>query len=506
MKIRRIEADYVALGIIAVCLLLIGLNELFNPAKIIERAVERSVCQYTSRETANTPFLNTEAFDMAETDSATVKAEVNITNGSAEGTGIDFVLDRNASKNIAQAKFNLKYMDAAALGINAYTDNKNVTVSAPVLYDKNLLFNINDFSKRIYDAVGIQYDENEVQNVFFDTKAQNNTYSTAYSGILKGFKASGRKAWIKVSRNVELSSIKGEELKDFDKGYMLNMSAEDTRALYEAFGEELFSNTDFKNSIGALAENEFRNNSYIYMMYGINDPQQVAELMLKSYQNMYEHMTGIYDNSVIEAGDATILVYINDGMVVSSQIATYFTAQGQQLDVNLNADFNGDVNPADSLEVKFSALSQGAGYTVFFNDINRTDGNMLTTSKGISIDDTAYTTVCNFNTAYDRENNGYTVAFSVNSGDENVISLTSEGTILSDKNSYVIEADSIKKVVEGTELLAADGSFSIMPLENEITPIEGEGVDLLNISQEERNTIIDTVQNKLSEISNKIQR
>lgn len=507
MKIRRIEADYVALGIIAVCLLLIGLNEMFNPAKVIERAIDKAVYEYSTRETANTPFLNTDALDMAETDSATVKANLNITNGSAKGAGVDFVLDKDSLKNSAQAKFNLNYNGTAALGVNAYTDNENVTVSAPVLYEKNFIINIDEFSKRIYDAVGIQYDENEIQNIFFNAKAQDNTYNTVYNGISKGINASGRKAWVKVSGNVELSSIRGEELKDFDKGYELKITAEDTKTLYEIFGEELFSNSDFKNGITVYAENEYNSNPYMYMMYGIADSQALADILLESYENMYKQMTGTSDDSEmgIETGDTTIFVYINDGMLMSSQIGTFFTAQDQQLDINLNIDFGGEDNPVDYLSVKLSALSQGAGYNVTFNDSNSADGNKLTTNKSFAIDNTYGNILFNLNTTYDKENNGYTADFTMDQDDTTIISAASKGTIQSDKNIYSIVADSLNATVEETELLAADGSFSVVPLENEIIPIEGDAVDIHNVEEEERNSIAEEIQNKLTEIIEKMQ-
>ncbi len=505
MKIRRIEADYVALGIIAVCLLLIGLNELFSPAKIIERAIDRTVCEYLSKETANSPFLNTDALDMAETDSATVKANFNITDGEIKGAGFDFALDRNASKDIAQAKFNLNYNGTAALGINAYTDNENVTISAPVLYGKNFLIEINELSKRIYDVTGIDYDENEPQNIFFNAKAQDNTYNAVYSNISKGIQSAGRKAWIKVSGNAELSSIKGDALKEYDKGYEIKIAAEDVNTFYNVFGEELFSNSDFKNGMSVYAENEFNKYSYMYMMYGIADSQALADALISNYKNMYEQITGISDNNEvgIEPGDVTIFVYINDGIVASSQIGTFFTAQGEQLDINFNTDFNGEVNPIDALTVKLSALSQGAGYNIIFSDINKAEDTKLTTSKSFTIDNTYSNFVINIDTTYDKDNNGYTFGISGSEDDNDIFSVNSEGTIDSNKNTYSIIANSINANA-GNESLAAEGEFSIVPLENEITPIDGEAVDLLNADQEETAKISEEVQKNLNEIINKI--
>ncbi len=498
-------ADFVVLGIIAVCLVLIGLNELFNPANIIERAIDKSVCEYSARETANTPFLNTDALDMAETDSATVNIDFNITDGSLKNGGVEFTLDRDAAAKTAQANFNLNYSGTAALAINAYADNENVVVAAPALYDKNISIGIDEFSKRIYDTAGIVYDETQPQNIIFDAQAQNNTYTALQKGIVKGFQSSGRKAWRKISNKVQLSSMSSEQRGDNDKGYELIISAEDINTFYTVFGEELFSNTDFKNGLTAYAEKEFNSNPYMYMMYGISDPQVLADNLNASFKNIYAQLTGTgEDNQLgLEAGDVTIFIYINDGMVVNSQIGTFFTAQGQQLDVNLNADLTGESNPADNLNVELSALSEGAGYTVIFSDKNSFESNQYTTTKNITVDDTFSTSTIDLSTVYNKENGHFSAGFSMGYDDTNVVEYSSEGTIQSDSKNYIINADSINAIADGETVLRGEGTFRVVPLENEITPIEGEAVDLLNTEEDELNSIAEEIQNKLTEILSK---
>lgn len=505
MKIRRIEADYVALGIIALCLVLIGLNEWLNPVKVIERAVNKSVCEYMDRETANSPFLDSDAFDMAESQNATISGSLNVDDGEYKGVGVNFSVDRNAASNIAQANANLNFNGADLIGLKAFADNKNIVVSAPALYDKNFTIDIDTFSKKLYDISNIKYDENQPQNIFLDTKAQNNTYNVAYSGISKGLLNSERKAWRSISNNVELSKLSKEELKDHSKGYMITLRAEDLKTFYSTFGEELFNNADFKKGITAYVENEFNSNPYAYMMYGIGDAQTLSEVMIQSLQSIYNNIT-----MGAEPGDLTILVYIDGGRLTSSQITTFFTAQDsegktQQLDINFNADLTGEINPVDILTLRFSALSQGVGYDAVFSDTNSVEDNKYTTAKSFTIDNTINEIQLLANTTYDKKDNSYSFTASMISDEDEAMSFKSNGTVVSDKNNYEINADSLNVTMRGENYLSATANYKVSPLENKIEPIEGESVDIANAEEEELMNIITEIQGKLDTALAKIQ-
>lgn len=499
MKFRRIETDYVAIILIVFCLVCIGLNELFNPANIIARAVDKSFCEYNARETANSPWLNEELDKNIENGNLSVDFALNSTEGNLKNAGISLKLDRNDSKKAAQANFNLNYNGTALLALDAYADNDNVILKAPALYEKNLSVDTDFLSKNIYAMSGIHYDADTKQNIFFDPAVKDNTYNYAFDYVSNGVTTSGRKAWRSINDYVELTSLEKTEVNGLNcKGYEIKVNSEGSKIFLTTFGEALFTDSSFKKGLASYFEKDYNANPMLYQLYyGISSGEQLADMIISAYQNMYNNMV---ENS--EIGDITLQIYINSGRLISFQSTGFLTSQGAQLDVNSTLNFDGTDKPTDNLNAKLSFYSEGNDLSFEFADTNENVDNNLTTNKSFSyyLNGDAFTVTAA--TTYNQADNGFTFNAGFEQNDYEIIRANVQGTVVSEDGYISADADSIN--ITGEDQLSGEGHLYIQPLDNEITPIEGEAVDISGAEEDEVNEIMSTIQTKLNEIFSKI--
>jgi hypothetical protein len=504
MKFRRIETDYVAIGIIAVCLLCIGMNELFNPANVIERAISKSICEYSARETANSPWLDEDLNKNIESGNISAGIALNVSDGMYKGAGIEFNIDRNDSNQTAQAAANLNLNGTALLALKSYADNETAVVSVPALYDKNFSVDVNQLSKNIYNMSGIDFDpESENENVFFNTKVSDSTYNVIYNDLSKAFKTAGNMAWRKASSEREFTSLEKSEVNNLQcKGYEIKLMPEGSKIFLTAFGEELFNNNNFKNAMYTLAKSEFSKNGFAYQLYyQINSPADLSAKLIEGYKAGYDSII----NSG-ELGETSMQLFINSGRLIKGQFGVAITASGQQLDITCDVDFNGENNPTDAVSASIGMYSQGNQIKLSAIDNNVVDGTKINTNKTFSYDNPNGLVSFSFNSSYDEENNNFTADFIQSANDVENTVVKASGTVETQKGGYInADITSFDVVVENQNVLKANGSLFVNPLENEITPIEGETIDLLNMDEEQANEIMGQIDQKLSEIISKFQ-
>ncbi len=495
MKFRRIETDYVAVVIIAVCLLGIAAFECINPSKIIGRAIDKSLCEFAARETANYPWFDDKLNKNMEKGNITMDIALNATEGKYKNGGIGFVIDRNDSSKIAQANFNLNYNGTAALAVKAYADNDNVIISAPALYGKNFTMDMDILSKNIYAMSGIEFDENSTQNVFFDPKLNNNTYNYAFTNIKNGISLSGKKAWRSAGDYLTVNSLDKTEINGLKcKGYEIKLNAEGTKAFMTAFGNAIENSTELKNGLSAYLKGN------MYVQYGMISAEDLAAQTLKQ---LNQGITSMVEKGEVKETD--IKVYINGGRLIKAEIGGACTMLEQQLDVNAGVDFNGENNPTDNMVSFVSLTSEGNELRFDYVDTNKTDENGITTNKSITQSSNGASMRGSVVTTYNDESDDFTVKAAYAIDDEEVMGVNASGKVNTDKGYITADADSIS-FTDGTNTIKADGHFYVKPLEETIEPIEGESVDILNLEdQEEASKIMTEMQGKLHEILSKFE-
>ncbi|MGN1317774.1 MAG: hypothetical protein ACI4VF_02075 [Lachnospirales bacterium] len=499
MKFRRIETDYVAIGLIAFCLILIGAFELFSPSKVITRAVNKSFCEYSQRETANMPWINESVDKTIEEGNVSADFAINASEGSLKGAGLSFSVDRNDSKKTAQANLNLNYNGTAALAVKAYADNENVILSSPMLYDKNIQIDVDTISKNIYNQSGIHYDENTKQNIFFEPNVKDNTYLYTYDYISKGIKASGIKSWSKV-QNVALTKLDKTEVNGYNcKGYEVRLNGEDSKILISEFVEALSTDSNFKKGLSAYCEKQFNSNPMVYQFYyGVDSADKLASLYVESYKYMI--------NQILEqgeVGEATAQFYINSGRLIRFQAVETITLQGQTLDINAYVNFDGSVNPTDNLGISLSLSSQGNETRFDVMDTNNIEGTKYTTNKSLTVINNVDVNSVSLATTYDKNDNSFTAKAAMEYNDAVVLSAEANGTVESKDGYITADAEKITFNSDGN-ITTCNGHLYIKPLENNIEPIEGEAVDILNMEENEASEILNGIQEKLSGILSKI--
>lgn len=497
-KFRRIETDYVAIGIIAACLIFIGAFEMISPSKVIQRAINHSIAEYSVRETANTPWLDESLDDVIKEGDISADVALNITEGKYKDAGFSLKTDRSDSKKMAQTKFDLNYNGTAALTLNAYADSENAVLSVPVLYDKNIKLNINDLTKRIYDAAGIQYDsESTDENIFFNPKIEDSTYPYMLENIKKGAAVSHKVAWNSISNNIDCVSLPKSEVNGLNcKGYEIRISGEDAKAYFTALAEQLFNNTDFKNGTSAYFENIYNKNMFMFQMYyGIATPQDFSNYMLEGYKSLFDQ----FINNV-DFDETSIQVFINNGKLISGKIGVPVLSGGQQLDLNIDVDFNGKNVPTDNLNVSFGAVSQGEQIKFMFSDTNNVEGSKCTTGKTITIDNPDSTNKLSLVTTYDNADNNFTATATVEANDVEVIKANANGVVKTENGYVTADMDNIS-FTDGEVNMSANGHLYIQKLNNEITPIDGaDAVDILNADDEQMQQIQKTISENLEKI------
>lgn len=498
MKFRRIETDYVAIGLIAFCLVCIGLNELFNPTNVISRAFDKSYSEYSQRETANSPWLNEDLDNTLK--SGDMSLDIAFTNTGDKKGGLTFTLDRNDSNRKAQAQLGLTYDGTSVLTIDAFVDDMNTVLKAPVLYEQNISLDTDTFSRNVYALSNIQCDDTEKQNIFFDPSIDNYSYTYTYNNLKKAFSKATRKALQACRNNIEVSSLDKTDVNNVScKGYQITVDSEGSDKFLAAFGENLFSDTNLKSGVNAYVSNDYNSNAMLYQMYyGVTSSEELADMLISGYQNMYN---SLLENT--EPSDTTVDLYLNSGRLISMKTTGQISAQsGTPLNIVAAVDYDGANKPTDNLKASLSFDSEGNTERLEFSDINTEESNKLTTSKAFSFYTTTNYSTLSANTTYDKESNEFTIDAGMEQDDQELLGVEAAGTFTGEKG--YINADFTSVSLKGTTPMSGEGHIYVTPLSNEITPIEGDAVDITTADDDTVSEIMSTIQNNLTEILTKM--
>ena len=91
---------------------------------------------------------------MIDTKSVSVDAELNVNDNSympsINGGGISFSFDKDVDKKLAQSKISALYKNTALMDLYSYTDNKDIVVYAPALYEKAIKFSCWQYFETVF--------------------------------------------------------------------------------------------------------------------------------------------------------------------------------------------------------------------------------------------------------------------------------------------------------------------------------------------------------------------
>ena len=517
-KTVRVNMDYVALGIIAVCLILIGMNELLNPAKVIERAATKSLNEYSTRETANIQLLDNGILQSITKSDVSLDFGGEITDGSypyddaltlQKGTGFKITVDKDSAAKKAQLNTVINYGEDTVLDLKAYSADNKFTVSAPVLYDKNIIFNTSDFSKDIYSMSGVDFDaESTDADFIFDDNFLNNLLAGKLSvsdgsALAFALKDSAFDA-IQANKGYDMVSIEKQEINNLKcKGYEINFDSTSAKAVLKSFVENYMGSSALKDKIAEQAEAAYNANAMMYQLQGISGPDALAEMAI---QNMQEQYLSIIENCDIDA--ASIQLFINGGRLIKVDAGLSLSAMNTPLELSAVATFTGDNKPTDTMEASFGVSSEGNQQVTSIADSNIIDGSNTTTLKTVTnrteaADSTDNVYITSFSTAFDADSNNVSISSVVTSDDTELSSIKANGTVSFDGTNTDAELSDISFSQGGAAVCKAKLHLNIHDLENEITPLEGDAEDLSDSeSEESTNKTMEVMQKVYENLAN----
>ena len=146
----------IVISVVAVAMVATTAYAVLNPVNIIKRATTKTLNQYVNRTSITNTIGLKDIVNMIDTKSVSVDAELNVNDNSympsINGGGISFSFDKDVDKKLAQSKISALYKNTALMDLYSYTDNKDIVVYAPALYEKAIKFSCDNILKQYFDS------------------------------------------------------------------------------------------------------------------------------------------------------------------------------------------------------------------------------------------------------------------------------------------------------------------------------------------------------------------
>lgn len=504
-----------AVAVVAVGMVAAGVYAVFNPANIIKRAVSNTQHQYLNRvsilETVSVP----EIINMLDTKSVSMDAEVNINDNSympsLNGGGVSFSFDKDVDKKIAQSKVSALYKNTALMDLYAYTDNKDVVIYAPSLFEKAVKFSCNDILKQYYDSPLMEgsdakYDKEKdfSVNLFDDNKIneKKDKYVSMYSDFKDQIIYYSKYHWSKATENASLERNENKELtigkdKVDCKSYTLTIPSENVNALIMGIVRDTSNDTAFDSFLSEYA-------LYMYTSQPMYQYFFESESDLEKY--LKESVQGAVSNIEKNAnfGDMAIKFYINKGLLVKTECSFNVTVDKSVMDINANVALNGENNYVDLLKGEVAFNSEGSVLKFTLDDRAEKNQDSIDISKELNVDDALGNNIKFIaNGRYDTKNNQLVASFdkSNSGGDTQGMSLKAKlvpgnGTLNADVSEFNV--DMLGVTCSGNALL------DVRPLSEEITAPDSEAMEIFKVDKKTVEDAMNSGKNKLDEIVSKV--
>ena len=510
--LKNLEKAVVSVVVVAMAVTTV--YAVFNPANIVKRAASKSINQYMNRASIMKSIGVEDIVSMIDTKSVSVDAELNINENSympsINGGGISFSFDKDVDKKLAQSKISALYKNTALMDIYSYTDNKDIVIYAPSLFEKSVKFGCENILKQYYNSPlmegsSAKYNKNKDFSVKFfdDNKVTEKTdrYLNIYSDFTRQLAYYTNLHWTEATKN---ATLKKNENKDVTVGekeinckrYTLTIPYEDVNKFIIGVVKDTGNDTGFNNFISEYST--YMYTSQPMYQYFFESEEDLEEYIKNSVQ---ETLSNVEKNA--KFGDWTINFYINNGMLIKCESSVNVTVDNSVMDINANIALDGNEHYVDLVNGEISFNSDGSVLKFSLADKAENKDDTIDISRELNVDDALGNNIKLIaNGRYDIKNNQLlaSVDKSSSGGDAEGVSLKAK--VVPGKNTLNADINEFNVDVRGVTC-SGNVLLDIRPLSEEISAPDSEAMEIFKVDKETVENALNSAKDKFTEIMSK---
>lgn len=504
----------IVISVVAVAMVATTAYAVLNPVNIIKRATTKTLNQYVNRTSITNTIGLKDIVNMIDTKSVSVDAELNVNDNSympsINGAGISFSFDKDVDKKLAQSKISALYKNTALMDLYSYTDNKDIVVYAPALYEKAIKFSCDNILKQYFDSPlmagsSAEYNKDKDFSVklFDDNKVTEKAdkYFNIYSDFTSQLQYYTNLHWNEATKN---ATLKKNENKDITvgekelkcKSYTLTVPYEDVNKFIIGVVRDTSKGSGFDNFLTEYA-------TYMYTSQPMYQYFFENEADLEKYikDSVQESISNIEKNA--KFGDLAINFYINGGMLIKCESSMNVTVDNSVMDINANMALNGSENPIDLINSEVAFNSDGSVLKFSLSDRAENKENSIDVSKELNVDDALGNNIkLVANGRYDTKNNQLLASIDKSNSGRDTQGISLKAKVVPAKDTLNADISEFNVDMMGVTC-SGNGLLDVRPLSEDIAAPDSEAMEVFKVDKETVENAMNSAKDKFTEIMSK---
>ena len=504
----------IVISVVAVAMVATTAYAVLNPVNIIKRATTKTLNQYVNRTSITNTIGLKDIVNMIDTKSVSVDAELNVNDNSympsINGGGISFSFDKDVDKKLAQSKISALYKNTALMDLYSYTDNKDIVVYAPALYEKAIKFSCDNILKQYFDSPlmagsSAEYNKDKDFSVklFDDNKVteKSDKYFNMYSDFTSHLQYYTNHHWNEATKN---ATLKKNENKDITvgekelkcKSYTLTVPYEDVNKFIIGVVRDTSKGSGFDNFLTEYA-------TYMYTSQPMYQYFFENEADLEKYikDSVQESISNIEKNA--KFGDLAINFYINGGMLIKCESSMNVTVDNSVMDINANMALNGSENPIDLINSEVAFNSDGSVLKFSLSDRAENKENSIDVSKELNVDDALGNNIkLVANGRYDTKNNQLLASIDKSNSGRDTQGISLKAKVVPAKDTLNADISEFNVDMMGVTC-SGNGLLDVRPLSEDIAAPDSEAMEVFKVDKETVENAMNSAKDKFTEIMSK---
>ena len=504
----------IVISVVAVAMVATTAYAVLNPVNIIKRATTKTLNQYVNRTSITNTIGLKDIVNMIDTKSVSVDAELNVNDNSympsINGGGISFSFDKDVDKKLAQSKISALYKNTALMDLYSYTDNKDIVVYAPALYEKAIKFSCDNILKQYFDSPlmagsSAEYNKDKDFSVklFDDNKVTEKAdkYFNIYSDFTSQLQYYTNLHWNEATKN---ATLKKNENKDITvgekelkcKNYTLTVPYEDVNKFIIGVVRDTSKGSGFDNFLTEYA-------TYMYTSQPMYQYFFENEADLEKYikDSVQESISNIEKNA--KFGDLAINFYINGGMLIKCESSMNVTVDNSVMDINANMALNGSENPIDLINSEVAFNSDGSVLKFSLSDRAENKENSIDVSKELNVDDALGNNIkLVANGRYDTKNNQLLASIDKSNSGRDTQGISLKAKVVPAKDTLNADISEFNVDMMGVTC-SGNGLLDVRPLSEDIAAPDSEAMEVFKVDKETVENAMNSAKDKFTEIMSK---
>lgn len=504
----------IVISVVAVAMVATTAYAVLNPVNIIKRATTKTLNQYVNRTSITNTIGLKDIVNMIDTKSVSVDAELNVNDNSympsINGGGISFSFDKDVDKKLAQSKISALYKNTALMDLYSYTDNKDIVVYAPALYEKAIKFSCDNILKQYFDSplmAGSTAEYNKDKDfsvkLFDDNKVTEKAdkYFNIYSDFTSQLQYYTNLHWNEATKN---ATLKKNENKDITvgekelkcKSYTLTVPYEDVNKFIIGVVRDTSKGSGFDNFLTEYATYMYTSQT-MYQYFFENE----ADLEKYIKDSVQESISNIEKNA--KFGDLAINFYINGGMLIKCESSMNVTVDNSVMDINANMALNGSENPIDLINSEVAFNSDGSVLKFSLSDRAENKENSIDVSKELNVDDALGNNIkLVANGRYDTKNNQLLASIDKSNSGRDTQGISLKAKVVPTKDTLNADISEFNVDMMGVTC-SGNGLLDVRPLSEDIAAPDSEAMEVFKVDKETVENAMNSAKDKFTEIMSK---